>query len=66
MGLHSCQLLGLLVFKNGLKKCSSFKNYWVIDVWSWCKKRDGGGEEKGTKLGFGVLMAGSLGPCLVN
>ena len=28
--------------KNGLKKCSSLTNDWVIDVWSQCKKRDGG------------------------
>ena len=27
----------VLVFKNGLKKCSSLTNDWVIDVWS-CKK----------------------------
>ena len=43
----------LLVIKNYLKKCSSLKNYWVIDVWSQCKKCD---KEEGTQLGFGVLI----------
>ena len=35
----------LLVFKNGLKKHSSLINDQVIDVWSQCKKHDGGGGE---------------------
>ena len=34
----------LLVFKNGLKKHSSLIIDRVIDVWSRCKKRDGGGK----------------------
>ena len=42
----------LLVFKNGLKKHSSLIIDRVIDVWSQCKKRDGGGEE-GTSSGLG-------------
>ena len=56
----------LLVFKNGLKKHSSLIIDQVIDVWSRCKKRDGGGEGEeegrgrgggvGDQLGFGVLM----------
>ena len=48
----------LIVLKNGLKKCSSFKNYIVIDVWSWCKNITEKKEEKEEEhqLVFGVMM----------
>ena len=39
----------LLVFKNGLKKHSSLIIDRVIDVWSRCKKRDGGGDGEGRR-----------------
>ena len=52
----------LLVFKNGLKKHSSLINDQVIDVWSWCKKRVGGGEE-GTSSGLGFwLLCSAIWP----
>ena len=41
----------LLVVKNGLKKHSSLIIDRVIDVWSRCKKRDGGGEGRGRRGG---------------
>ena len=56
----------LLVFKNGLKKHSSLIIDRVIDVWSRCKKRDGGEGRRGgggDQLGFGVLIIRNLFKC---
>ena len=52
----------LLVLKNCLKKHSSLINDWVIDVWSQCKKCDGGkkGREwEGTSSGLGFWFEGN-------
>ena len=52
----------LLFFKNGLKKC--IQQYWVIDVWSWCKKCDrtaaGKEEDHWTSLGLGFWFIAAL------
>ena len=45
----------LPVFKNGLKKCSSLKDDWVIDVWSWCKNMTEGGEGAGPAWVWGSV-----------
>ena len=34
----------LLVFKKWM--CPNFKKYWIINVWSWCKKHDRMGKKK--------------------
>ena len=46
----------LLVFKNSLQRCFSFKSYWVIDVWTQCKKKHYGG---------GAAAEGGAGPTWV-
>ena len=57
-----------LVLKNGLRKHSSLINDWVIDVWSWCKKREGEGKVMNTSSGLGLLcqnitLFGTLKKC---